>query len=92
MLLSVSLLHLGIDKWFPLKPIIKNEEIQGELLVEIMIDEYNEVSGRNSSSVVSGDMSKYCSVAGIKWNVHLIYYLCFRSLTEVSLLWWRQGR
>ena len=34
---------LGIEKWFPLKPIIKDEEVQGDLLVEIMIDEFSEV-------------------------------------------------
>ena len=49
---------LGIDKWFSLKPIIKNEEIQGELLVEIMIDEYNEVSGLNNACIVSKGVSK----------------------------------
>ena len=36
-------LSIGIEKWFPLKQIVKDEEIQGELLVEIMIDEYGEV-------------------------------------------------
>ena len=34
---------VGVDQWFPLKPISKDDEIQGELLVEIMIDEYSEV-------------------------------------------------
>ena len=33
----------GLDSWFPLKPISKDDEIQGELLAEIMIDEYSDV-------------------------------------------------
>ena len=37
-------LFTGIEQWFPLKPIIKDEEIQGELLVEVMLDEFSEVS------------------------------------------------
>ena len=41
--LSNNYFILGIEKWFPLKPIIKDEEVQGDLLVEIMIDEFNEV-------------------------------------------------
>jgi RAS protein activator-like 1 len=32
----------GVEAWFPLIPITKDDEIQGDLLVEIMIDEYTD--------------------------------------------------
>jgi hypothetical protein len=32
----------GVEGWFPLIPITKDDEIQGDLLVEIMIDEYTD--------------------------------------------------
>lgn len=43
-----TIFTVGIEQWFPLKPIVKDEEIRGELLVEIMIDEYSEVGVASS--------------------------------------------
>lgn len=34
----------GIDKWFQLTPIHKDDEVQGEILVEASIDTYSEVN------------------------------------------------
>uniref|UniRef100_A0A1X7U651 Ras GTPase-activating protein n=2 Tax=Amphimedon queenslandica TaxID=400682 RepID=A0A1X7U651_AMPQE len=42
----------GLDSWFPLKPISKDDEIQGELLAEIMIDEYSDEMFRGVITLV----------------------------------------
>ena len=46
-LLMMSSLHhinIGIDKWFPLTPISKDDSVQGEILVEMTMEQYTEVS------------------------------------------------
>ncbi len=42
--LPVWLSCAGIDKWFPLTPIHKDDEVQGEVLVEMNIEQFGEVS------------------------------------------------
>lgn len=34
----------GVDKWFPLTPIHKDDEVQGEILIEINIEQFADVS------------------------------------------------
>ena len=43
-LCHVIVTHAGIDKWFSLTPIHKDDEVQGEILVEISIEQFGEVS------------------------------------------------
>ena len=50
---------LGLDRWFPLKP-IKKDDVQGELLVEIMMDEFTEEMYRGVITLVE---ARYAIVA-----------------------------
>ena len=38
------LLITGLEKWFPLTPISREDEVQGEILVETSLESYGEVS------------------------------------------------
>ncbi len=35
---------LGLDKWLPLTPISRDDQVQGEVLVETRLESYGEVS------------------------------------------------
>ena len=43
--------HIGIDKWFQLTPIHKDDEVQGEILVEMSIEQFGEVSWLEGQAV-----------------------------------------
>ena len=48
------LLCVGVDKWFPLTPIHKDDEVQGEVLIEINIEQFGDVSMHVVRTVFSG--------------------------------------
>ena len=54
--------YAGLDKWFPLTPISRDDEVQGEILVEMSLENFGEVhmsSFHRQSIGVSSIKSSY---------------------------------
>ena len=65
----------GLDCWLPLKPINKDDMVQGDLLVEVMIDEFTEDMYRGVITVVEARYGR----------LHLLHFASLSSLTEILL-------